>query len=130
VKQKWPKPLLQAGIPHLRQSFHPEVDDETGEISHLLEVSLPRTTPEFVLRLFYPSANYIPEGTALQYDPQFGWAGRIPTVGWFILDRIHTTLTQNFQNISNHFGGFRKQNIIPAMISLEFLHAPFYRLEQ
>lgn len=109
--------------------FIPEVDDETGLISHRLEMSFPRTTPEFVEAVFSLS-EYIPEETALEYDPQFGLGWRDPN-GWLVYyghdtNHIETKLTE-YQMI---LATLESQNIIPALISLEFLHAPYYRLEQ
>ena len=115
--------------PAAPEVFTPEVDEETGEISHLLEPSLPSTTPEFVQVVLSLSA-YIPEGTALQFDPQFGLGWRDP-IGWLVYfgrdtHNIDVKLSQ-YQTI---IGALEKQNITPALISLEFLHAPYYRLEQ
>lgn len=109
--------------------FIPELDDETGLISHRLEASFPRTTPNFVEAVFSLSG-YIPEETALEYDPQFGLGWRDPS-GWLVYfghdtNHIETKLTE-YQMI---LASLEQQNIIPALISLEFLHAPFYRLEQ
>ena len=109
--------------------FTAEVDDETGEINHLLEVSLPRTTAKFVETIL-SLTEFIPEGSMLQYNPQFGLGWQDPN-GWLVY------FGQDTQNMDTKLAEYQQilavleeQNIIPAIISLEFLHAPFYRLEQ
>jgi cell division protein FtsQ len=109
--------------------FTPEVDEETGEISHILEPSLPNTTPEFVQAILSLST-YIPEGTSLQYDPQYGLGWRDP-IGWLVyFGRDTHNIDMKLSEYQTIIGALEKQNIIPALISLEFLHAPYYRLEQ
>lgn len=115
--------------PAAPEVFIPEVDDETGEISHLLEPSLPSTTPEFVQAVLSLSA-YIPEGTALQFDPQFGLGWRDPN-GWLVyFGRDTNNIDVKLSEYQTIIRALEEQNIIPALISLEFLHAPYYRLEQ
>lgn len=115
--------------PAAPEVFIPQVDDETGEISHLFEPSLPSTTPEFVQAVLSLSA-YIPEGTALQFDPQFGLGWRDPN-GWLVyFGRDTNNIDVKLSEYQTIIGALEKQNIIPALISLEFLHAPYYRLEQ
>jgi cell division protein FtsQ len=115
--------------PAAPEVFNPEVDEETGEISHVLEPSLPSTTPEFVQAVLSLS-NYIPEGTTLQYDPQFGLGWRDP-IGWLVyFGRDTHNIDMKLSEYQTIIGALEKQNITPALISLEFLHAPYYRLEQ
>ncbi len=88
----------------------------------------PRTTPEFIQGIL-SLKNYIPEGSSLQYDPQFG-LGWQDTQGWLVyfgkdVQNIDLKLAE-YQTI---LAALRSENITPALISLEFLHAPFYRLE-
>jgi cell division protein FtsQ len=115
--------------PAAPEVFNPELDEETGEISHVLEPSLPSTTPEFVQAVLSLS-NYIPEGTTLQYDPQFGLGWRDP-IGWLVyFGRDTHNIDMKLSEYQTIIGALEKQNITPALISLEFLHAPYYRLEQ
>jgi hypothetical protein len=115
--------------PPAPEVFIHEVDGETGEISHLLEVSLPRTTPKFVEAVL-SLTDFIPEGSVLQYDPQFGLGWQDPN-GWLVYFGQDTqnmgTKLDEYQQI---LAVLKEQNVIPAIISLEFLHAPYYRLEQ
>ncbi len=115
--------------PPAPEVFIADLDDETGEISHLLEVRYPRTTANFVEAVL-SLTDYIPEGTALQYDPQFGLGWRDPS-GWLVYfgqdtDNIEVKLAE-YQTIVEEIA---KQNITPTLISLKFLHAPYYRVEQ
>ena len=115
--------------PAAPEVFIPELDDETGEISHLLQVSLPRTTPKFVEAVL-SLKDVVPEGSALQYDPQFGLGWQDP-LGWLVYFGQDThnidTKLKEYQQI---MAVLEQNNVIPAIISLEFLHAPYYRLEQ
>lgn len=115
--------------PSAPEVFTPEVDDETGEISHLIVQSFPDTTADFVEAVL-SLTNYIPEGTPLQFDPQFGLGWHDPS-GWLVY------FGQDTNNIEMKLAEYQtiveileKQNVSPALISLEFLHAPYYRLEQ
>lgn len=115
--------------PAAPEVFTAEVDDETGEISHLLEPSLPNTTPEFVEAVLSLS-DYIPEGTPLQFDPQFGLGWQDPN-GWLVYFGQDTTnIDVKLAEYQTIIEALDQQNITPAVISLEFLHAPYYRLEQ
>lgn len=103
--------------------------EEIQEISLLIEPTLPQTTPEFVEGILSLS-NYIPEGTSLQYDPRFGlgWQDPIGSLVYFGTDT--TDIDIKLAGYQTIIAALHKKNITPSMISLEFLHAPFYRLEQ
>ena len=115
--------------PPTPEVFSADLDDTTGEISHLLEVRYPRTTTNFVEAVL-SLKDHVPEGTTLQYDPQFGLGWRDPS-GWLVYfgqdtNNIEIKLAE-YQTIVQEIS---KQNINPTLISLEFLHAPYYRVEQ
>jgi cell division protein FtsQ len=122
--------VIASGVPPSPpEVFVPELDDLTGEISHRFEENLPRTTPAFVQAVLSLSG-YIPEGTTLAYDPQFGLGWQDPN-GWLVYfgqdtNHMETKLAQ-YQVILEKL---QKQSVSPSLISLEFLHAPYYRLEQ
>jgi len=89
----------------------------------------PRTTPEFVQGMLMLE-QHLPENTALQYDPQFGLGWQDPN-GWLVyfgkdIKDIEIKLAE-YQAI---VAEMKRKNLTPALISLEFMHAPFYRLEQ
>jgi len=72
----------------------------------------------------------VPEESTLLYDPQYG-LGWLDTRGWRVFfgsntENIDQKLTQ-YQVIVDEL---QVRNIHPVLISLEFLHAPYYRLEQ
>jgi len=121
--------IATADPPSAPEIFIPEVDDETGEISHLLEQSFPHTTVGFVEAVL-SLTEYIPEGTPLQYNPQFG-LGWLDPNGWLVyFGRDTTNIDMKLSEYQTIIGALENQNITPTLISLEFLHAPFYRLEQ
>ena len=109
-------------------------EDTLNENNHessnpmLEEPSFPRTTPEFIQGILSIS-DYVPEGSFLQYDPQFGIGWQDPN-GWLVyfgndITNIEIKLAE-YQTI---IAELKKENITPALISLEFLHAPFFRME-
>lgn len=117
------------GPPPAPEVFVPEIDDETGEIINRLEDQDIRTTPEFVTAVL-ALTDIVPAGSDLQYHPQFGLGWRDPN-GWLVY------FGQDTHNIDTKLAEYEQilavleaQNVIPALISLEFLHAPYYRLEQ
>ncbi len=89
----------------------------------------PQTTTEFVRGVLL-LGQYLPENTALQYDPQFGLGWQDPS-GWLVY------FGKDIKDIENKLAEYQaiivemqEKNLTPALISLEFMHAPFYRLEQ
>ncbi len=63
-----------------------EALEETEDLSEAdvteLTTGLTRTTPEFIDALF-ALQNYLPEGSTLQYDPEFGLGWQDPS-GWLV----------------------------------------------
>jgi hypothetical protein len=115
--------------PPAPEVFIPEVDEETGEISQLLEPGLPNTTPEFVQAVL-ALREYIPEGTRLQFDPQFGLGWRDPS-GWLVyFGRDTHNMDMKLAEYQTINEALRNREVTPTLISLEFLHAPYFRLEQ
>ncbi|MFN2303781.1 MAG: cell division protein FtsQ/DivIB [Anaerolineales bacterium] len=111
-------------------SSNEEAVDEDGEAASLLDESLqPGTTPEFVQGILALN-EYVPQGSQLQYDPQFGLGWQDPR-GWLVYfgkDTINIELKlAEYQTIVETL---QADNLTPSLISLEFLHAPFYKLEQ
>ena len=114
----------------------PEQDDadESEEGEELLEElqgldTYPVTTPAFVRSILLLN-QYLPENTPLQYDPEFGLGWQDPA-GWLVyfgkdIQEMETKLTE-YQAIID---SLQAKGLTPALISLEFMHAPFYRMEQ
>ncbi len=87
------------------------------------------TTPEFVQGVM-TLLTYLPENSALQFDPEYGLGWQDPQ-GWLVyfgkdIENIDLKLIE-YQAI---IAKLSEENLTPALISLEFLHAPFYRLER
>ena len=92
------------------------------------EPTFPRTTPEFVQGVLSIS-DYVPEGSYLKYDPQFGLGWQDPN-GWLVyFGKDITNIDIKLAEYQMIIAEMKRENISPALISLEFLHAPFYRLE-
>ncbi len=88
----------------------------------------PRTTPEFVEGVLALS-QYVPSGTYLLYDPQFGLGWEDPQ-GWMVyfgrdISDMHMKLVE-YTHIVDALGA---EGLTPGLISLEFYHAPYYRME-
>jgi len=89
----------------------------------------PRTTPEFVQGVL-ALREYVPEGKMLQYDPQYGLGWRDPK-GWLVYFGKDTAdIDLKLAEYQTIIGRLGVENLTPALISLEYLHAPYYRLEQ
>lgn len=131
-----PQTVYATGNPPAAYSPLIEADElETGMETEpeagltLTTAALPNTTPEFVQGVL-TLLGYVPEGSVLQYDPAFGLGWQDPN-GWLVyfgkdIENIDVKLAE-YQTI---IAELREKNLTPALISLEFLHAPFYRLEQ
>lgn len=128
-----PLSIIAAGDPPAAIGISPETAEEaadaTAEEALAAAPALPRTTPEFVEGVL-SLTGYLPEGSVLQYDPQFGLGWQDPA-GWLVyfgkdIHNIDLKLAE-YQTI---LAELSEQNLTPRLISLEFLYAPFYRLEQ
>jgi hypothetical protein len=98
-----------------------ETDEDKGRET-LLD---PALVPNLLLL-----ARSVPEGSQLIYDGERGFGWKDPTYEWMVyfgkqLDRPEMRL-KIYQAIADMFEN--KQNK-PAVISVEFIHAPYYRME-
>ena len=121
--------VIATGSPPAMMVEAPETAEEPGD-AEVTETTpgLPRTTPEFVEALFALQA-YMPEGSTLQYDPEFGLGWQDPN-GWLVyfgkdINNIDLKLVEYETVIAE----LQAKNLTPSLISLEFLYAPYYRLE-
>jgi hypothetical protein len=106
-----------------------DIDADTGEFSQHFENRPPRTTAEFVETMISLST-IVPEGSQLQYHPQFGLGWHDPQ-GWMVYFGQDTTnIDSKLTEYQSILSLLNQQGITPALISLEFIHAPFYRMEQ
>ncbi len=75
--------------------------------------------------------NIIPAETRMTYDTVHGLGWTDPTHGWQIYLGTQPEEIAEKLNIYNHaVKALLDKNLQPSLISLEFLHAPYYRLEQ
>jgi hypothetical protein len=128
-----PLTVIAAGDPPAAIGPAPETAEELADAAEeeiqAAGAAMPQTTPEFVEGVL-SLTGYLPEGSALQYDPQFGLGWQDPA-GWLVyfgkdISNIDLKLAE-YQTI---LAELSEQNLTPRLISLEFLYAPFYRLEQ
>jgi len=104
------------------------ISDETQEALEQT-VMTPQVNPDFVNAIL-SLRDAVPEGAVLRYDAEYGLGWQDPQ-GWLVYfgsstDQFDVRLAQYNVIIQE----LQAKNIQPALISLEFLHAPFYRLEQ
>ena len=105
--------------------------DPASESVEKAETPIPQTPsvdPQFVASVL-KLRSYIPAGTALLYDPEngFGWTD---AQGWQVylgtdVSQIDVKLAE-YQNIVT---ALLERNLQPVLISVEYIHAPYYRLE-
>jgi cell division protein FtsQ len=120
-------PQAEAKIDENQSSGETEIISYDPEA--LVQNDFPQTTPEFVEGILLLN-QYLPENTALQYNPEFGLGWQDPA-GWLVyfgqeIQDIETKLVE-YQAI---VAMMEEIKLTPSLISLEFMHAPFYRLEQ
>jgi len=122
--------VMASDPPPAAVSDDQKIDNLTEANEFVLETqALPRTTAAFVEGIL-SLVGYIPEGTNLQYDPQFGLGWQDPQ-GWMVyFGRDTSNIDIKLAEYQSIISALQAENLYPALISLEFLHAPFYRLEQ
>jgi cell division protein FtsQ len=124
-----PLAIIATGNPPAGLEPAPETDDEDESAdTPAIPTVQTRTTPEFVQAALALQA-YLPEGSSLQYSPDYGLGWQDPN-GWLVyfgndLANIDLKLVE-YQTI---IAELQAKNLTPALISLEFLYAPFIRLE-
>ena len=116
-------PLIESDALSQREQFAEETLLRTDIYSHQL------LTPELVKSILQLSAR-APQDTHLLYDTShgFGWADSRGWDVYFGQDGIDIDMRLNiYEKLVKKL---KKEKIQPVMISLEYLHAPYYRLEQ
>lgn len=106
--------------------IHPEnestqdVDDESPQVFISSEI----------VALILSLNVYAPNGTTIVYDPQYGFGWRNPA-GWDVYFGVDDAdISMKFSVYETVLERLRKDGIQPALISVEHLNAPYYRLEQ
>ena len=102
---------------------------EEGEgMSILLEKNYPRTSLDFVHGIL-ALREYLPDGANLQFDAQFGLGWQDPR-GWMVYFGNDTSeIDVKLAEYETIITKLNQENLSPSLISLEFLHSPFYRME-
>lgn len=121
--------VVATGNPPTAMVETPETAEEISEANvSEMTTNLTRTTPEFVEALFALQA-YLPEGSTLQYDPEFGLGWQDPN-GWLVyFGKDISNIDLKLVEYESVIAELQAKNLTPALISLEFLYAPYYRLE-
>jgi hypothetical protein len=101
---------------------------ETAEETETPILPTPSVDPQFVASVL-KLRTYIPAGAALLYDPENG-LGWTDAQGWQVylgtdVSQIDVKLVE-YQKIVT---ALLEQNLQPVLISVEYIHAPYYRLE-
>jgi len=105
--------------------------DPASESVEKAETPIPQTPsvdPQFVASVL-KLRSYIPAGAALLYDPENG-LGWTDAQGWQVylgtdVSQIDVKLAE-YQKIVT---ALLERNLQPVLISVEYIHAPYYRLE-
>jgi len=121
------------GAPSENEDVDPEIPatDTADEpvFSPHDQPTYPITTPEFVKSIL-SIRNHVPEGSSLLYDPLFGLGWQDPQ-GWMVyFGRDADQIGVKIAEYNTILAALKEKNLQPALISVEYLHAPFYRLEQ
>jgi cell division protein FtsQ len=106
-------------------------DTENEDLKTDVESNSPiitRTTPTFVQGIL-ALTEYIPQDSFLQYDPEFGLGWQDPR-GWLVYFGKDTMdIELKLAEYETIVATLTEKNLAPSLISLEFINAPFYRLE-
>jgi len=123
------------GDPPAAQAVEDQKTNSETEETENMEVSpndnptaIVRTTPGFVQGIL-ALREYAPQSSFLQYDPEFGLGWQDPH-GWQVYFGKDTTdIDLKLAEYETIVATLNEKKLIPSVISLEFLDAPFYRLE-
>lgn len=116
-----PRPFVAAN--ELEDNAGPTIDPV------LTFVPTPDVDPVFIMAIL-SLRDIVPAETSMLYDPQYGLGWHDPR-GWLVYFGMSTEkMDQKLSQYTIIVQELQAKNIQPALISLEFLHAPFYRLEQ
>ncbi|MFH1447173.1 MAG: hypothetical protein ABIG43_07195 [Chloroflexota bacterium] len=109
--------------------LYEETEKEPQTTEEILLDNNPDVDPAFIFAVL-SLRDVVPDDSVLIFDQQYGLGWDDPR-GWQVYFGINT------QNIDLKLAQYdviveklQNQNIHPVLISLEFLHAPFYRMEQ
>ncbi len=132
-------PGLALGVVHVQASIDPpapissdfELPDENESPlnSELVNAAKVFMTPAMVSAIL-SLGNHLPEGAALLYDGEHGFGWRDPS-GWDVYFGLSDEdMTMKLKVYASVINKLQADGIHPAIVSVEFLHAPFYRTER
>ncbi len=103
----------------------PEMDASQEEES-FVQIFIAPEMIDPILKLF----DHLPDGAALQYDPQHGFGWQDPR-GWQVsfgvkVNDVDAKVTLYQEVVAQ----LEQQGVQPALINVEHLNAPYYRMEQ
>jgi hypothetical protein len=106
------------------------VDAESGEPLAGQKSPEQLLEPELVEGILNLSQD-LPAGSELIYDGEHGFGWQDPEFGWMVYFGKELDQTQLRMNIySEIINIFTQKERKPVLISVEYLHAPYYRMEQ
>jgi cell division septal protein FtsQ len=113
---------------YLDPNVQPAADEAVNDAETSPAQALPSLDPQFVASML-KLRNYIPAGTALLYDPENG-LGWTDEHGWKVflgtdISQIDVKLAEYQQIVAT----LLERNLQPIFINIEYIHAPYYRLE-
>jgi hypothetical protein len=119
--------ILDAPLPAIKPTSSPNQPDKT-----LLELpsqsgARPLLTSEMVKAIILV-ASQAPQGAPLLYSPQHG-LGWKDNRGWSVYLGNTQDMEMKLLVYQGILNGLQANEIVPALISVESVHAPFYRLE-
>ena len=120
------------GLPQPATAMIPAGTSDTA--MKALAVHTPMLPPEMVSTLLAMGA-YVPAGTPILYSTEHGFGWQDPN-GWRVyfgkslVDADGYSISQKLLVYQHLQENLANQGIQPSLISVEFLHAPFYRTER
>ncbi|MCJ7694442.1 MAG: FtsQ-type POTRA domain-containing protein [Anaerolineaceae bacterium] len=117
-------PSFTAGISNVGQDLIALLPENDKLIEIVADVN-----PDLIAAIL-SLRSIVPEESILLYDPQYG-LGWLDSRGWRVFFGSNTeNIDQKLAQYQVIVDELQVRNIQPVLISLEFLHAPYYRLEQ
>jgi len=105
------------------------VEKESQTTEEILLDDNPDVDPAFIFAVM-SLRDVVPNDSILIFDPQYGLGWEDPR-GWQVYFGVNTQdIDLKLAQYDVIVEELQSKNIHPVLISLEFLHAPFYRLEQ
>jgi hypothetical protein len=86
--------------------------------------------PSEMVATLQAMGTYIPAGTPILFSPEHGFGWEDPQ-GWRVyLGKSLVDINQKLLIYQRFVEALEEQGIEPSLISVEYMHAPFYRTER